>query len=96
MYDFFYSVHRMEGVLQEVRLLREEVKMLTEIVVRLEKSCSRMDDHITFVDHVYERVQRPMNFVLGKVSRLMGRSEQVLPQIEKNPEHDHDEDPAAA
>lgn len=82
----------MSQIEENLKLLREEVQSLKEIVLRLEKSCSRMDDHITFVDHVYDKVQAPFNFVLNKVSRVMGRTEQTLPMI-KNHEEDHNEDP---
>lgn len=81
----------MSEIEENLKLLREEVLSLKEIVLRLEKTCSRMDNHITFVDHVYDKVQAPFNFVLNKVSRVMGRTEQTLPTI-KNHEEDHNEE----
>jgi hypothetical protein len=86
----------MEPVLTEIQQLRAEVKQLTDIVLRLEKSCSRMDDHIDFVDHVYETAQAPVNFVLQKVSRLMGSSQTTQrllapPREEKNSHQEHED-----
>lgn len=60
-----------------LRQLIEENKKLQERLDRIEESCSRMDDHIGFIQGVY-------NYVRTKVSRLIGGKE--LPQITQHEE----------
>jgi len=69
---------------REIKALREDMKLLTDEIKKLTSSCSRMDDHITFVNGVYTSVRHPVSFMFNKVRRIMGKSEQIdLPQIKQ-------------
>jgi cell division septum initiation protein DivIVA len=52
---------------QEVSQMREDIKALTEAVQKLTQTCGRMDNHIDFVDSVYETVRAPANYVLDRI-----------------------------
>ena len=52
---------------QEVRDMREDIQALTEQVRKLTQTCGRMDNHIDFVDGVYETVRAPANYVLSRI-----------------------------
>lgn len=52
---------------QEVKDMRADIQALTEQVRLLTKTCARMDNHIDFVDGVYETVRAPANYVLSRI-----------------------------
>jgi hypothetical protein len=75
---------KIESLEKEVRELREHIQLLTNEIKNLTSSCSRMDDHITFVNGVYTSVRHPVSYMFNKVRRIMGKSEDVdLPQIKE-------------
>lgn len=55
----------MEDLKVEITSLREDVKLLTEQVQKLTQSCSRMDNHITFVEQIYKTVRKPADYMLA-------------------------------
>ena len=69
----------------EVRFDRLE-KLIIDLntsVNKQSKSCSKMDDHINFVEGAYETLRSPLDYVTSKVNRLRGiEGEHQLPQIE--------------
>jgi uncharacterized protein YjcR len=41
-----------------------------EILNELEPQCKKMSDHIDFVENVYDKVKRPMYYILNKISNI--------------------------
>jgi hypothetical protein len=62
---------------QELAALKEEVRLLREDVQRLVVICSRMDNHITFVDNVYEQVRHPVQTILTKFQSSVTMPQQI-------------------
>lgn len=52
---------------QEIQELKEEVKLLREDINKLITICSRMDNHITFVDNVYDSVRIPVQSIFTRL-----------------------------
>lgn len=71
---------QIKSLRQEIKLLRNDVQLLTEIVQKLSLSCSKMDEHISFVEGVYSVVRTPANYIKGKIDRLMGKETIELPE----------------
>lgn len=75
---------RIDNLEKEVKHLRQDIKELINEIKKLTSSCSRMDEHITFVNGVYTTVRNPVSFMFNKVRRIMGKNEEiVLPQIKE-------------
>jgi tetrahydromethanopterin S-methyltransferase subunit G len=73
----------MEEKLDKIIDTLEVIKLrLDKIEERIEKDCSKMSEHINFVENTYTLVRAPLNFLKNKVENVMGRnSKQELPQI---------------
>jgi septal ring factor EnvC (AmiA/AmiB activator) len=56
-----------EKLQQEVKEMRKDIQALTEQIRKLTQTCGRMDNHIDFVDNVYETVRAPANYVLSRI-----------------------------
>ena len=47
---------------------------------RIEKMCERMDKHISFIDRVYDSVERPLSYVKNRVENFLNiNNEKKLP-----------------
>ena len=47
---------------------------------RIEKMCERMDKHISFIDRVYDSVERPLAYVKNQVENFLNiNNEKKLP-----------------
>ena len=67
----------------EISLLRQEMKeefnkvnetllKLIDSIQKLDRTSSRMDNHINFVEETYNTVRSPLSFVVSQINRLIG------------------------
>ena len=60
---------------KDLKEVKETVAALVVAVDKLTKVCSRMDDHIDFVEDTYNNLKHPLNFAKTKIERIMGYSQ---------------------
>lgn len=65
---------RISNLEQKMELILEKLEKLENI----EKNCSKMGNHINFVEAVYETVQAPLQFISNKLNS----SPAALPSID--------------
>ena len=64
-----------DDLLREIAALREDIRTL-------QRTCRRMDDHITFVNSTYSAVRSPLSWVFTRINYMMGlENGSALPQI---------------
>ena len=59
-------------MLNEFKKVNDTLLTLIEIVKKLDKSCSKMDDHISFVEGTYETLKTPLDFITTNVNKMIG------------------------
>lgn len=64
--DVLARLERIEGRQEDVHRL---VRRVDDRLQSLDRSCSRMDGHISFVEHVYDSIRHPFQF-LGLPTRV--------------------------
>lgn len=64
---------------ERLKKLETEIKGLRKDIQNLTTVCSRMNQHINFVENVYSTVRIPANYVKNKVESLMGINKPSLP-----------------
>jgi archaellum component FlaC len=47
----------------DIKEIKENTILLAEILKNINKSCSNMDSHISFVGKVYNKVREPLNYI---------------------------------
>ena len=52
----------------DVEILRQDLRDLSAKVDALIRVCSRMDEHITFVNRTYDVVRSPMNWLMDRIN----------------------------
>jgi archaellum component FlaC len=75
-----------QEILDELRNLKEEIKKLSSKIENLDRSCSRMDDHINFVENTYDILRTPLNVVSNLVTNTFSskKIENKLPSLKNN------------
>jgi len=73
--------------MSEIHELRKEVQELKEIILKLNQTCSRMDNHIDFVETVYASIRLPLEYIRKRLSFLTEES-QVTSLVEYHPVYD--------
>jgi archaellum component FlaC len=79
----------------EINMLRKEMNdhfdiinktliKLIQVVDKLDGSCSKMDEHINFVETTYETLRSPLDYFTNKINGLRGVDEmKQLPNIKE-------------
>jgi len=75
-----------QEILDELRNVKEEIKKLSSKIENLDRSCSRMDDHINFVENTYDILRTPLNVVSNLVTNTFSskKIENKLPSLKNN------------
>ena len=49
-------------------VVEEKLEAILEAIHSLSQSCKHMDDHIEFVEDVYQKVRHPLTFITNKIT----------------------------
>ena len=70
-------------ILEKLEKLEKLVSALSQKIDNLDRSCSRMDDHIDFVERTYDVLRSPLSLLTNISSRFYSSVEDDnLPQLE--------------
>lgn len=58
--------NNVQELTEKVNELTRQVENLTRIIKKINTSCDRMDNHISFVEHVYETLKKPLKYLSTK------------------------------
>lgn len=92
----FSTREQVQELEKKVDTLQNDIAQLHTKIDKLElllqkevvPSCSKMGSHIDFVECVYDKVQSPLGYLVGKVNYMIGGSSKTetpnaLPDIER-------------
>lgn len=57
------------------------IKDLTSEIKKMNNKCEKMESHIDFVENVYDKVRKPMSYLVNSVSKLSGSGKEDLPSL---------------
>lgn len=55
--------------------IRQDMKILSELLKKNSNVCSKMSNHIDFIETTYDNLKRPLNFMKNQVERIIGSSD---------------------
>jgi len=78
----------MEDKLEKINLRLDSIEKLLQDVYELNEinftNCSKMSEHVDFVEKTYTIVKIPLQFLTNKIECIMGSgSQNKLPEIKK-------------
>lgn len=59
---------RLEAILEKLEILQTRFDMFENRIRKIEESCGNMDEHISFIEKVYEKLRAPLKWISGKIS----------------------------
>jgi predicted nuclease with TOPRIM domain len=71
----------MNDIKNDLNEIKTNLRELTEAVKSLEQQCSRMNNHINFIEETYSSLRTPLDFLLQKVNYITGSNVPVLPVL---------------
>lgn len=71
-------------IYQKLVSIETKLDILTERMTECEDSCKNMDNHINFVENVYDTVRHPLNYITKSFNSIYSSSNSYvdLPKIE--------------
>ena len=70
---------------KELKTINEKLDIIIEILKNQSASSKKMDDHIQFIEHTYDKLRAPLDFVKDKLNTIMGNSHsEPLPMIQNS------------
>ena len=79
---------RFDKIESDLKKIIITLETILDTNAHINKSCSRMDAHIGFVDNVYQKVQEPLSWVVNRIG-----FRQTLPNISDTTNVTNDIDP---
>lgn len=74
-----------EKELQDIKKDIHEIRqLLNTYLPKLSSSCSKMDEHIVFVDGAYENFKYPLNYIKNKIDYISGVENKCHDQLKDN------------
>lgn len=61
----------------DIKEIKRDIKSIKKDMNRTMGACVNMDDHISFIDGIYDTLIQPMNYILSKTS---SSSSQLAPK----------------
>ena len=54
---------KIDLIMEELSVIKKKLELINEKLDQTEKNCSKMSEHIDFVDSVYEKIKYPLNCI---------------------------------
>ena len=73
MQDSDILQNKIENLESKIENLESKIDNIIEILTYdIKPNCNKMDDHIDFVETIYENVKNPLGFICNKINTLTG------------------------
>jgi len=68
------SEHQITNIEERLQRIEEKLESIHEVLHNLQSSCKGMNDHISFVESVYNVLRSPLDLTLSAFQPLFGSS----------------------
>ena len=71
IYSINQIEHKNKSLNKKINLLSNKIDNIENILsYDIQENCSKMSEHIDFIDNIYENIKHPMHFIFNKVNYL--------------------------
>ena len=64
--------NKLDIILNKLEKIESDINKIKKDISVIKQQTSKMDNHVDFVNTVYEKVEAPLNYVTSKYYSLMG------------------------
>jgi uncharacterized coiled-coil protein SlyX len=68
-------------IIRSLDNIEKRLTVLEQSQSSIQTNCLKMSNHITFIEHTYELVRKPLSYIKTKFDTLTGNTHQELPEI---------------
>lgn len=81
--NFQLIINKLNAIESKMNVLENKIDEIKQQVSKCETSCKTMDDHINFVEDVYQTLRTPLDYVRFSVNKIVGNNDNSsnLPQL---------------
>ena len=66
-----YNINKIDGIQNKIDGIENKIDYILECINnKISKSCTKMDNHITFIEKVYDIIKYPLFFIVDKINLL--------------------------
>lgn len=73
---------KIDILLTKITNIEHDIQKMKKDIEIIKSQTQKMDDHVDFVNDVYTHVEQPLNYVVNKWNRLLGKD--AVPNLEYN------------
>jgi len=73
--DLDFVKNKIVKLENQFKIIETKIDKILEV---LEKDCKKMNDHIDFVENVYDNVKMPFYYIMNKVNYLVSSDNKIL------------------
>ncbi len=77
------SYDRITKIETDIAQIKLQLSQITEMLITLTKSSEKLNNHIDFVEHTYDTLKTPLNYIKDTVNRITFRP-QLTSSIEQS------------
>lgn len=74
-------IDMIQSIEQRITKIEISIANIDEKNTGVEKDCSKMRDHIQFIETTYDIIRTPLAYIKNNIDFIMGNDSQELPQI---------------
>ena len=68
-------IEKIDVMIKKIEDVEKRIECLEKSTKHVRKSCSKMDNHINFIDSIYMSIRRPLDYICSK----FGNNTDTLP-----------------
>ena len=65
-------------IIEKIEIINSKIDKILEIIENNKKNCEKMENHITFIESVYDNIKNPLGYICSKVKNISGTSNYSL------------------
>ena len=79
-----FIINKLTNIEDRLINIEENIVSLKEDNKIVEKDCLKMREHIDFIEHTYDSVKMPLNYLKTNIEYIIGSKSIEMPLIEDN------------
>ena len=68
------ELQELQEIKEILQIMQQDIQLIKTELKIIKKETHKMDEHVDFVNNIYDKVKSPFHYILNKVEYLRGNS----------------------